>query len=108
MKTQQPILTTSILATGDIVADRFVSFAGAVPAAGADALGVAEVNCDIGLQASVNTHGILLVEAGAAIAVGASVECDASGRAITRNTGVALGKALDAATAAGQRIRIIR
>jgi hypothetical protein len=81
---------------------------GAVCAAGAKALGIAETATDIGEQAPVNTHGILLVEAGAAIAAGAEVESDANGKAITKAAGISNGFALDAAAAAGDVIRIIR
>lgn len=108
MKTAHILLTTSILAAAALTKFRFVTFAGGVPAAGARTLGVAETQADAGEQAPVNTHGILLVEAGAAIAVGAEVESDASGRAITRTTGVVAGVARDAAAAAGDVIRIVR
>jgi hypothetical protein len=56
----------------------------------------------------VATHGELLVEAGAAVAVGAEVESDAQGRAITRTAGVVAGVARDAAAGAGDYIRILR
>ena len=68
----------------------------------------AETAADIGEQAPVNTHGILLVEAGAAIAAGAEVESDANGKAITKAAGISNGFALDAAAAAGDVIRIVR
>jgi hypothetical protein len=42
------------------------------------------------------------------VAQGAGVESDASGRAITLAAGVQAGRAVDAATAAGQIIRIDR
>lgn len=108
MKTQHILMTVTILAAAALSRLRFVSFTGGVPAAGARTLGVAEVNADSGEQAAVNTHGELLVEAGAAIAVGAEVESDASGRAVTKAAGIACGVARDAATAAGDIIRILR
>lgn len=52
--------------------------------------------------------GVILVEAGAAIAAGAEVESDANGKAITKAAGVANGIAWDAAAAAGDLIRVIR
>lgn len=108
MKTEQPILTTSIPATAALTARRFVTTAGAVPAAGAKVLGVANTNYDIGEQAGLGVLGILLVEAGAAVAADAKVESDASGRAITLAAGDPCGRALDVATAAGQFIRVVR
>ncbi len=108
MKTQQILLTTSIPAAAALTRLRFVGLTGNVCAAGAKALGTAETDADAGEQAPVNTHGILLVEAGAAIAAGAEVESNADGKAITKAAGASNGFALDAATAAGDVIRIAR
>ncbi len=108
MKTQQTVLTVSILAAAALIRLRFVGLTGNVCAAGAKALGTTETSCNAGEQASVNTHGVLLVEAGAAIAAGAEVESDANGKAITKAAGISNGFALDAAAAAGDVIRIVR
>lgn len=108
MKTQQICLATSVTAAAALNRLRFVGLTGNVCAAGAKALGIADAAADIGEQAPVNTHGILLVEAGAAIAQGAEVESDAAGKAITKAAGVSNGFALDAAAAAGDVIRIVR
>lgn len=108
MKTEKILLTVTVLAAAALARFRFVNFAGAVPAAGARVMGVSATDYDIGEQAGVNTHGELLVEAGAAITAGAEVETDVSGRAITKNTGVAFGVARDAASAAGEIIRVLR
>lgn len=109
IKTHQPILTASITATADLDhKHRFVGFNGAYAAAGARAFGTLEVETDAGQQAPVNVLGIVLVEAGAAIAAGAAVQSDASGRAITLAAGIENGVTLDAAAAAGDIIRIVR
>ena len=108
MKIQQICLITSVTAAAALSRLRFVGLTGAVCAAGAKALGIAEAAADLGEQAPVNTHGILLVEAGAAIAAGAEVESDANGKAITKAAGISNGFALDAAAAAGDVIRIVR
>lgn len=109
IKTHQPILTTSITATADLEhKHRFVAMDGAYCAAGARALGTLEVETDAGQQAPVNVLGIVLVEAGAAVLADTPVESDATGRAITRDAGVQLGVTIDAATAAGDIIRIVR
>lgn len=108
MKPQQVILTASVIALANLTARRFVGFDGGVCAAGAKALGVVEVDTDADNVAPANVLGIVLVEAGAAIAAEADVESDADGRAITKTTGAANGTALDAATAAGEMIRIVR
>lgn len=108
MQTEKILLTTSVAATTALARMRLVNFAGGTCGAGARPLGVANAAYDIGEQAGVNTHGELLVEAGAAIAVGAEVESDALGRAVTKTTGVAFGAARDAAAAAGDIIRVLR
>lgn len=108
MKTQQPILTTSITATADLTRLRLVGLDGGVAAAGAKALGPAEVDADAGEQAAVNVLGVLLVEAGGVIAAGAEVEVGADGKAITLAAGISNGYALDAAAADGDVIRIVR
>ncbi|QOK96809.1 DUF2190 family protein [Ralstonia pseudosolanacearum] len=108
MKTQQICLTVSVLAATALTRLRFVGLAGGVCAGGAKALGTAETNADAGEQAPVNTHGVLLVEAGAVIAAGTEVESDANGCAIAKNAGISNGFALDAAAAAGDVIRIVR
>lgn len=108
MQSEKILLATTVLAVAALSRMRLVNFAGGTCGAGARPLGVANAAYDIGEQAGVNTHGELLVEAGAAIAVGAEVESDASGRAVTKTTGVAFGAARDAAAAAGDIIRVLR
>ena len=108
MKTEKILLTTTILALVALSRFRFVSFLGGVPAAGVAVLGVTTTGFDVGEQAGVNTHGEILVEAGAAITIGAEVESDATGRAVTKTTGVAFGRARDAAAAAGDIIRVVK
>lgn len=108
MKTEHLVLTMSIAATAALTKNRFVSLAGAVPAAGVWCPGKANANYDIGEQAGIDAQGVLLVEAGAAVTAGVAVETDNQGRAITLDSGVSLGRALDTATAAGQFIRVLR
>ena len=109
MKTEKILLAVTIAAAAAALTRfRFVDFTGNVASAGERPLGVATTDFDTGEQASVATHGEILVEAGAAIAVGAEVESDASGRAVTKTTGVAFGVARDAAAAAGDIIRVLR
>ncbi len=108
MKTEKILMATSMLAMAALVKHRFVSFAGAVAVAADAQIGIANNAYDVGEQAGVNTHGELLVEAGGAITKGAQVQSDASGRAITLAAGVAFGRAVDDAAAAGEIIRVLR
>lgn len=60
-----------------------------------------------GHAAAVAVFGRVKVVAGAAIALGAEIQTDAQGRAITATgTNIRLGKTTEAATAAGQLITI--
>lgn len=106
MKTALIALTISLVASSDIPKLRFVDYSGAKCPAKARAIGVAEESAAIGEVFAVNTLGVLIVESGGAIAAGAGVESDADGRGVSATTGVVNGWALDAATAAGEFIRI--
>ena len=108
MKTEKILLAVTIAAAAALSRFRFADYSGNVAGAGERVLGVPTTDFSAGEQASVATHGEILVEAGAAIAAGAVVQSDASGRAITLAAGVASGRARDAAAAAGDIIRILR
>lgn len=101
------ILTLSVVATAALSANRAVTAAGAVPAAGTRCLGFTDFPAAINERVSVGAMGTVVAEAGAAFAVGAALELDASGRVITKASGVAVGHALAAATGAGQLIEIL-
>ena len=103
-----PVLTLSRVASGAIVANRFVTVANAQAGADANALGVSVSAAVAGEVVPVDVIGSTIVEAGAAVAAGATVKSDASGRAITwAPAGAKVGVALDAATAAGQMIEVL-
>ena len=108
MKTEKILLAVTISAAADLSRFRFVDYSGNVAGAGERVLGVPTTDFSAGEQASVATHGEVLVEAGAAIAAGAEVESDANGHAVTKTTGVGFGVARDAASAAGDIIRVLR
>lgn len=103
------LITLTVVATGAITANRFVSPAGALAGAAGNAYGVAESAAAIGEKIPVTSHGTAVVEAGAAIAAGALVEADATGRAITKAAGVTLGRLApgEVAGAAGQFVEVI-
>ena len=103
-----PLLTLTQVAVSAITACRFVTALGAQAGADANTLGAACAPAAIGEAFSVDVRGTTTVEAGAAIALGATLKSDASGRAITwAATGAKVGIALEAATAAGQFIEVL-
>lgn len=109
MKTEQPLLITTITAASnlDIFKNHFIDFTGDVCINGAKALGVLNANTNDGEQAPVVVSGIALVKTGAAITVGAKVESDSTGRAIPLGLGSSNGYALDAASGADELIRVL-
>lgn len=111
----QNIQSLTGFASAAITRRRFVRFTAAnfvvtqVAAATEVADGVAtESQATVGGALEVQTDGIALIEAGAAIAAGVGVSADATGRAILAAgaTTVAHGKALTTAAAAGEFIQV--
>lgn len=104
----------SIEAGEDLEQFQLVGFDGKTCAEGKPALGTAEVPADKGEMATVNVLGIMVAQAGAAITVGAVLQSDGNGQVIPQGAAVAnvlpaaVGIALDAATAAGDGLRILR
>lgn len=102
------VLTLTIAATGTIAAHRFVTPAGAQAGADANAIGATRVAAVSGDKIPVDALGTTVVEAGAAVAAGATIKSDASGRGITWVTsGARLGIALEAASGAGALIEVM-
>ena len=104
--TKQVVLTTTIKATGAVVANRFVTYAGVQAKADEKIYGVSPVDAEAGNFMPVEIIGIALVEAGGAVAAGAQVGADAQGCAVS-GAAKAAGTALTAATAAGEIIRVL-
>ncbi len=107
-KQSTPILTLTHRLTGAVAQYRFVSPAGAQVVADANALGVARLAGVSGDDVPLDVLGTTIVEAGAAVAAGATLKSDATGRAITWVTaGARLAVALQAASAAGEFIEVM-
>ena len=70
-KTYKPLLIDSVTALADLKQHRFVGLDGNVCQAGAKAYGVCDVDTDAEQYTPVAVSGILLVETGGAITIGA-------------------------------------
>lgn len=102
------LLALPLTLSGTVAADRFVTPAGAQAGAGANTLGVARSAGVSGNKVTVDVLGTAIVEAGAAVAAGDTLKSDADGKAITWATsGAKVAIALQAATAAGQKIEVL-
>lgn len=103
-----PILTLPVTLSGTVAAHRFVTAAGAQAGADANTLGVARTAGVSGEKISVDVLGTAIVESGAAISAGATLESDSSGRGVTWATsGGKVGIALQAASGAGEFIEVL-
>lgn len=99
----------TMVATAALVAHRFVAYDGGYPsiAGGAkDCQGVSETAAEVGDALPVVTSYSYLVEAEAAISFGALVKVGTDGKAITGSAADHCGRALGAATQAGQLIEV--
>lgn len=106
--TKIPLITLNFVAAAVLLAERFVNTDGNYSTAGASADGVSAAPATaIGDLFPADHGGIVTVVAGAAIAKDAFVQVGTTGKAITRTSGVPVGKALDAAAADGDRIRVL-
>lgn len=104
------LLSVPVKATGTVTAHRFMVLATGVQAgAAASGVGVADADAVAGDWVNVHLIGTKQIEAGAAIAAGALVESDASGRAITRSAGTTLGRLApgESAAVAGDKVEVI-
>ena len=99
----------TVVATAAIAPHRFVAYDGGYPsvAGGAkDSQGVAETAAALGEALTVVTGYSYLVEAEAAITFGALVKVGTDGKAVTGTLADHCGRALGAATQAGQLIEV--
>jgi len=103
-----PLLTLPVLLAAAVAAQRFVTAAGAQAVADSNAIGVSRTAGAIGERVPTDVIGTTVVQTGAAVAQGATVKFDASGKAINwAASGARLAIALEAATAADQFIEVL-
>ncbi len=109
MKNAINLMVLTMTATAAITPNRFVTPAGALAGAGVNAQGVAQSNAAVGEKFAATVIGTEIVETGAAIAAGALIETDATGRAITKAAGVAVARLApgEVAAAAGQFVEVV-
>lgn len=109
MKTEQPVLITSITAVTDLSASKnyFIGFNSEICGDGAKALGVLNANTSQGEMAPVTVSGIALVITGSAISQGDKIQSNEDAKAITFVSGEVNGYALDEAAGADELIRVL-
>jgi len=103
-----PLLTLTIAASGAIVANRFVTPVNDQAVADENTLGVSRTAAADTESVSIDVLGTTVVEAGAAVAAGATLKSDANGKAITwAASGAKVAIALEAAAADGDFIEVL-
>ena len=109
MQGSYSLLVLNVVAGGALAIARFVTAAGAYPAAGAGARGVTRTSAGAsGDLVPLDIVGTAIVEAGAACTKDAAVMVDSTGRVLDKtSTFVVVGYALNAATAAGQTVEVL-
>lgn len=95
------LLTLTVIASATVAASRFVTQDGAYPSAGAKGHGVTRSSGVTGDLIPVDVLGTAIVEAGGTVAKDAALELDATGRVVTKSTGVAVAKAMEAGVVGG-------
>lgn len=106
MFTKQVSVSTTVEITTAVEPMLLCGFGGTYPAAAAAALGVFADSGETGDSVAVD-RGIIPVEAGGAISVGAEIQAGTNGKVVVKSAGITVGRAVDAATADGDIIRII-
>jgi hypothetical protein len=100
------LFAKTVIATATITGGQGITLAGAVPAAGASGY-VAEFSGVSGDAITANLLGTTVAISGAAFAANALLEFNASGKMITKTTGIAVARSITAATAADQQIEVL-
>lgn len=103
------ILSLTVAASGAVTAARAVGFDGAQAGVlGQKVLGVAQYDAADGTDVALDVKGSAIIEAAEAIAIGDQLTVDATGKAIKPVASeVIFADALQAATAAGQKIEVL-
>lgn len=105
---KRPIFTLSRIAGAAVAANRFITFAGVYPAAGAAAFGVTDTAAASGDDVAVDVIGTTKITSGAAFGEGADLKTDATGRALAQGgSGTILATALQAATSENQTVEVL-
>lgn len=99
------VMSRSYTPTGTILAGQPVELDGTVAESGEAILGIALHDADTSAMDAVMVIGECELTAGAAIAAGAQIQVGTGGKVITLAAGVAIGRALTAAAADGDKIQ---
>lgn len=100
------ILTLSVAAAAAVVAETFGTLTGATASAAGNAQGVFRTDAASGEQVPLDCLGTAVVKAGGAFSAGDELEVGADGKAVVQSAGVTVARALEEATADGDRVEV--
>ena len=102
------LLAKSFIAAGTLAQFQPVQASGIAAVAAGNAIGSANVSAVVGDIFPATVMGTALFVAGAAIAVGAQVEVHTTvTQVVTKAAGIAIGRALNATSAAGDFVEVL-
>lgn len=101
------ILTLAVIAAATLAAERFVGADGNYPSAGDAAFGVTNTGGAAGERVPVDVMGTSIATAGDEIEDDELLQIGTEGKLVPQTTGVAVAKALQAASADGDRIEVL-
>lgn len=109
MKTEQPILITSLLCkeSGGVMKNRFIDFNGSYCSDTVKSFGVCNADTNNLEMIPITAKGIAVVITGGAIPQGSPVQAFDEGVAVLKSSGPLEGYAVDASSGSGQLIRIL-
>lgn len=107
MSQYREVQSLPVKAIAVLTACRLVSHTGGLPADKGNALGAAKSNTAIGEMCPVIVLGTAILETSAGITKGAAVESGADGRIKTFTDGVIIGRALQTAGGASEKIEVM-
>ena len=109
MKTEQPILITSVKVDATLADKKnvFVNFTGGLCDEDEKALGVLNAETDSGEQAPIVCSGIALILSGEDLSPGQPVRCGPNGKANALGAGTLNGYCMDNALGADELVRIL-
>jgi hypothetical protein len=101
------LLTTNFTATAVVLAARFIGADGQHADAGANAIGVARSDGEIGDVVPLDVLGTTLVEAGNVVGDWDLVQVGADGKAVPKTDGIAVGRVQGAGGTAGTLLEVL-
>lgn len=107
MKTEQPILVSSIVAKEEFPKGRCITFAGYMCTEGSKQFGVSQTSGSANELIPLTVQGIALCQIGMSVTAGAKLQVMDDGYVSPYSDGEIIGYAMDAASNVGDLVRVL-